>query len=72
MTIYNQTAKVTWFDDRKGYGFVQTQSHEAVFCHYTAIEDGFKTLTEGQDIVIDVVEGPKGPQAVNVRKVLCD
>lgn len=64
------TGTVKWFNDSKGYGFVQAEgSDRDVFVHYTAISgDGFKTLSEGQRISFDLVEGPKGPQAANVAK----
>ena len=64
------TGTVKWFNDSKGYGFVQAEgSDRDVFVHYTAIGgDGFKTLSEGQKISFELVEGPKGPQAANVAK----
>lgn len=59
--------KVKWFNEKKGYGFIERESGGDVFVHYTAIKsDGFKTLTEGQQVEFEVVEGQKGPQAVNV------
>lgn len=59
--------KVKWFNEKKGYGFIERESGGDVFVHYTAIKsDGFKTLTEGQPVEFEVVEGQKGPQAVNV------
>ena len=62
---------VKWFNDSKGYGFLSCESHDLVFIHYTAIQgDGFKTLTEGQSVEFDLIEGPKGPQAANVVKVI--
>jgi CspA family cold shock protein len=60
---------VSWFNDSKGYGFLATEGHDTVFVHYSAILDlGFKTLAEGQTVEFDLVEGPKGDQAANVRK----
>ena len=61
---------VKWFNDSKGYGFIQADGNERdVFVHYTAIQgDGFKTLAEGQRVTFELVEGPKGPQATNVLK----
>ncbi len=62
---------VKWFNDAKGYGFIQQDGSERdVFVHYTAITgDGFKTLSEGQKVEFELIEGPKGPQASNVAKV---
>ena len=61
---------VKWFNDAKGYGFVQTQDDTSdIFVHYSAIQgDGFKTLSEGQAVQFELVSGPKGPQAFNVMK----
>jgi CspA family cold shock protein len=65
-----KTGKVKWFNDSKGYGFIEQESGEDVFVHYSAIqEEGFKTLKEGQEVEFEVVEGPKGPQATNVTKI---
>jgi CspA family cold shock protein len=65
------TGTVKWFNDAKGFGFItQDNGGEDVFCHYSAIGgDGFKTLAEGQKVEFEVVKGPKGLQAANVRKV---
>ena len=60
---------VKWFNDKKGYGFISTESGDDVFVHHKAIQgDGFKTLAEGQSVEFDVEDGPKGKQAVNVVK----
>ncbi|WP_026486191.1 cold-shock protein [Caldanaerobius polysaccharolyticus] len=62
--------KVKWFNPEKGYGFIEREGGSDVFVHYSAIEmNGFKTLEEGQMVEFDVVEGAKGPQAANVRKI---
>jgi CspA family cold shock protein len=59
---------VKWFNESKGFGFIQQEGGEDVFVHYSAIQgDGFKTLAEGQRCEFDIVRGPKGLQAANVR-----
>jgi CspA family cold shock protein len=61
---------VKWFNDAKGYGFIQREDGEDVFVHFTAIQsDGFKTLAEGQVVEFEVLNGQKGPQASNVLKL---
>ena len=63
------TGTVKWFNGQKGFGFIQQESGEDVFVHYSAISgEGFKTLAEGERLEFDVVKGPKGLQAANVRK----
>ncbi|MGM0410000.1 MAG: cold-shock protein [Bacillota bacterium] len=63
--MYNGTVK--WFNDQKGFGFIERESGDDVFVHFSAIEqDGFKSLEEGQDVEFEVVEGDRGPQAENV------
>lgn len=62
--------KVKWFNDAKGFGFLEQENGEDVFCHFSAITgEGFKSLQEGDDVEFDVVKGPKGLQASNVRKI---
>lgn len=59
--------KVKWFNEKKGYGFIEQEDGQDVFVHYTAVQgDGFKTLTQGDPVEFEVVEGKKGPQAANV------
>jgi CspA family cold shock protein len=60
---------VKWFNDAKGYGFISRPDGPDVFVHHTAImSEGFRTLSEGQEVEFEIVEGPKGLQAANVRK----
>ena len=58
-----------WFNNPKGYGFISDEQGNDVFVHYTGLNmDGFKSLDEGASVEFDVVDGAKGPQAVNVTK----
>lgn len=60
---------VKWFNDSKGYGFIQQDGGEDVFVHFSAIQgSGFKTLAEGDRVTFEVQQGPKGLQAANVAK----
>lgn len=62
--------KVKWFNDKKGYGFIETKDQGDVFVHYSAIAaQGFRSLSEGEPVSFEVESGPKGPQAVNVVKL---
>ncbi|MBR3306105.1 MAG: cold shock domain-containing protein [Lachnospiraceae bacterium] len=62
---------VKWFNAQKGYGFISTPDGKDVFVHFSKIiEDGFKTLNDGQAVEFDIEpDGPKGPQAINVKKI---
>lgn len=65
-----ERGKVKWFSNEKGYGFIERDGGEDVFVHYSSIEqDGFKTLDEGQEVEFEIVQGARGPQAANVRKL---
>ncbi len=62
------TGTVKWFNEKKGFGFLSREDGDDVFVHHTSIQgDGFKTLSEGQQVEFEVQDGPKGPQAVNVK-----
>lgn len=58
---------VKWFDDAKGYGFIEQDNGEDVFVHYTAITgEGYRSLTEGSEVEFEIEDSPKGPRAANV------
>ena len=59
---------VKWFSNEKGYGFIERAGGDDVFVHHSAIQmDGYRTLSEGQRVSFEVVQGPKGAQAANVQ-----
>ena len=61
---------VKWFNNQKGYGFISDEEGNDVFVHYTGLNmEGFKTLEEGQDVEYELINGAKGPQAINVVKL---
>jgi len=61
--------RVKWFNEKKGYGFIECDGHEDLFVHYSAIEDtGFRSLSEGEAVTFEIEEGQKGPQAVKVKR----
>jgi CspA family cold shock protein len=64
------TGKVKWFNNAKGYGFIEREGGSDVFVHFSAVTgNGFRSLEEGQAVEFEIVDGPKGPQAGNVTKV---
>lgn len=64
------TGKVKWFNDSKGFGFIEQADGKDVFVHYTAIQgEGFKTLPEGAEVQFELLETDRGPQAANVQLV---
>ena len=63
------TGKVKWFNNAKGYGFIEREGGSDVFVHFSAVQgNGFRTLEEGQAVEFEIVDGPKGPQAGTVTK----
>ena len=59
---------VKWFNEKKGFGFLSQEEGDDVFVHHTSIQgEGFKTLEEGQEVEFEIQDGPKGPQALNVK-----
>lgn len=63
------TGRVKWFNDAKGYGFIEHETGKDLFVHFSSIQqEGFKTLTEGEAVEFDLVDGPKGPAAENVTR----
>ena len=60
--------RVKWFNEQKGYGFISRDDGNDLFVHFSEIvSDGFKTLTENQEVTFDIKEGPRGLQALNVK-----
>jgi CspA family cold shock protein len=60
--------QVKWFNEKKGFGFIQQEGGKDLFVHFSAIQgEGFKTLTEGQKVRFEVEDSPKGPKAKNVQ-----
>ena len=62
--------RVKWFNDKKGFGFIQVEDGKDVFVHHTAIQgEGFKSLKEGEQVEYEISQGAKGPQATNVKVI---
>ena len=64
------SGRVKWFNNAKGYGFIEQEGGTDVFVHYSAIQgSGYRSLEEGQQVEFEISQGPKGPQAANVRPI---
>ena len=62
--------KVKWFSDQKGFGFIEVEGAKDVFVYHSSVQgEGFKSLREGDEVEFEISQGPKGPQATNVRVV---
>ena len=65
-----QNGKVKWFNNEKGFGFIEVEGGDDVFVHFSAIQgNGYKSLEEGQEVSFEIVDGSRGPQAANVVKL---
>jgi CspA family cold shock protein len=70
MSSQRVTGTVKWFNDAKGFGFLAVEGGKDVFVHHSSIEaEGFRSLTEGDKVEFSIEQGPKGPSAVNVRRI---
>lgn len=64
------TGKVKWFNNQKGYGFICDEEGKDIFVHYTGLNmEGFRTVKEGEEVEFEIIDGEKGPQAVNVNRL---
>lgn len=65
-----EKGRVKWFDDKKGYGFIESESGQELFAHFKCIDEaGFKSLDEGDEVTFDVEQGKKGPLAAHIKKL---
>ncbi len=65
----SEHGRVKWFNDAKGFGFIEREGGTDVFVHFTAISgEGFRSLKQGEEVIFEITQGPKGPQAANVQK----
>lgn len=70
MSPLSTRGTVKWFNDKKGFGFIERPDERDVFVHYSAIQgEGYRTLIQGSPVEFDLVDGPKGPHAANVRSL---
>jgi CspA family cold shock protein len=70
LRVLRTTGKVKWFNDNKGFGFIEQDSGQDIFVHYSEIQgEGYRTLSEGEMVEFEIKEGPKGPQATSVIRV---
>jgi CspA family cold shock protein len=68
-TNMSERGRVKWFSDAKGFGFIEKEGGGDIFVHFSEIQDeGFKTLTEGEEVTFEIVDSPKGPKAAHVVK----
>lgn len=65
-----EKGKVKWFNNQKGYGFICNEEGKEIFVHYSGLNmDGYKTIKEGEEVEYEVINGEKGPQAINVTRL---
>lgn len=65
-----EKGKVKWFNNQKGYGFICNEEGKEIFVHYTGLNmEGYKTIKEGEEVEYEVINGEKGPQAINVTRL---
>jgi len=65
-----QRGKVKWYSEEKGYGFIEIEEGNDVFVHFSSVlEEGYKSLEDGQEVEFEIIDGDRGPEASNVRKL---